>query len=209
MHSVSDIPEKNNSFIHTGLVIPIDETDVDTDKIIPALFLTTVVKKGLGKHLFDRVRKENARAYPVDDPKYRDASIMLCRPNFGCGSSREHAVWAIQDAGFKVLVGTTFLDIFVNNAQLNGLWIIQVAPEIMNRLFLESKEKLQTIRVNMADKIVQLPWDEDYSFDVDPFYEEIFTKGLDPIRFVSEGKSQQIRQFENRRKANPTGVFVV
>ncbi len=189
---------KNNNFIHSGLAIPIDEVDVDTDKIIPATFLTTVVKKGLGKHLFDRVRKENPRAYPIDDPKYSGVSVMLCRPNFGCGSSREHAVWAIQDAGFKALIGTTFLDIFINNAQLNGLWIIRVAPEIMDRLFIESAQSVQTIRINITEKIIQLPWDEDYSFEVDPFYSEIFTKGLDPIQFVAKGKEGAIREYEMR-----------
>ena len=197
----------NNDHIHQGLVMPVDESDVDTDKIIPAQFLTTVVKQGLGKHCFDRVRNENPKAYPIDDPVYKGASVMLCRPNFGCGSSREHAVWAIMDAGFKVLIGTTFLDIFVNNAQLNGLWVVRLPEKIVNRLFDEAAVQPQSVQVDIQECIVELPWDEDVSFAVDPFYKDVFTKGVDPLTFIARDLSKELESFEKKSAELPAGVF--
>ena len=198
----------NNDHIHQGLIMPVDESDVDTDKIIPAQFLTTVVKQGLGKHCFDRVRNENPRAYPIDDPKYKGASVMLCRPNFGCGSSREHAVWAIMDAGFKVLIGSTFLDIFGNNAQLNGLWVVRLPEPIINRLFDEAAVQPQSVQVDIQQCTVELPWDEDVSFSVDPFYKGVFTKGVDPLSFVRQDMGQATQKYEDRLATFPKGVFV-
>ena len=197
----------NNDHIHQGLIMPVDESDVDTDKIIPAQFLTTVVKQGLGKHCFDRVRKENPKAYPIDDPKYKGASMMLCRPNFGCGSSREHAVWAIMDAGFKVLIGSTFLDIFVNNAQLNGLWVVRLPEKIVNRLFDEAAVQNQSVQVDIQECIVELPWDEDISFAVDPFYKDVFTKGVDPLTFIARDMGPALESFEKKSSDFPAGVF--
>ena len=183
---------------YTGTLLPIKETNVDTDKIIPAQYLTTVDKKGLGKHLFDRVRKENPSDYPLDDPHYAKATVLLCQPNFGCGSSREHAVWAIQDAGFKVLVGSTFLDIFLNNAQLNGLWIIRLPAEIVEKLFAEIAKKEVEVTIDMETLTVLFPWGEKATFPLDPFYQQIFVKGLDPITFLIKDQANAIKEFEKK-----------
>lgn len=176
----------NPIYIYKGKVMPIDEVNVDTDKIMPAEFLTTITKTGLGKYLFERVKTENPNSYPISDPTYEGSTIMLCRENFGCGSSREHAVWGIKDAGFKALVGSTFSDIFVNNCQLNGIWIIKLEQASIDKLFDESKGNSIELEINIKDCSIKLPSGESEYFEIDPFYKEIFMQGLDPIEFLVE-----------------------
>ena len=178
--------KNNHPYIHKGKIIPIDAINVDTDKIIPAKHLTTISKKGLGRFLFDQVKKENSECFPIDNPLYKNSTIMLCRENFGCGSSREHAVWAIQDTGFKVLIGNSFSDIFINNCQLNGVWIIKLRKQFIDKMFEKSKKEILEIEVNIKDCHIKLQSGEKERLKIDPFYKNIFMHGLDPIEFLVE-----------------------
>ena len=160
-------------------VIPLKMNDVDTDQIIPAQFLTSVSKEGYGANLFSRLRKEDPE-FPMNKPAYKGAEILVAGYNFGCGSSREHAVWAITDAGIKVVIAESFADIFFNNSAKNGLLLIQLPKEAV--------EKLQkcdgSVTVDLESQTVNSSNGDSFKFDYDPFRKYCLLGGLDDIDYI-------------------------
>ncbi len=201
--------------IHTGLVAPIDRANVDTDAIIPKQFLKSIKRSGFGPNLFDEWRyldhgepgMDNAtRArnpkFVLNDPRYEGASILLARRNFGCGSSREHAPWALFDYGFRALIAPSYADIFHNNCYKNGLLPIVLTEGEVDRLFADTLAfpgfKLV---VDLDKQVVSTPDGSlAYSFDVEPYRKHRLLNGLDDIALTLQ-HAEAIREFENKRLA--------
>jgi len=199
--------------IHTGLVAPLDRANVDTDAIIPKQFLKSIKRSGFGPNLFDEWRyldrgepgMDNAArpqnpAFVLNDPRYRGASILLARRNFGCGSSREHAPWALADYGFRAIVAPSYADIFFNNCYKNGLLPIVLPESQVDRLFDDTKAfpgfkltvDLQRQIVATADGSLV------FAFDVEPFRKHCLLDGLDDIGLTLM-HAEAIRAFETKR----------
>ena len=199
--------------IHTGLVVPLDRANVDTDAIIPKQFLKSIKRSGFGPNLFDEWRyldrgepgMDNAArpqnpAFVLNDPRYRGASILLARRNFGCGSSREHAPWALADYGFRAIVAPSYADIFFNNCYKNGLLPIVLPESQVDRLFDDTKAfpgfkltvDLQRQIVATADGSLV------FAFDVEPFRKHCLLDGLDDIGLTLM-HAEAIRAFETKR----------
>jgi 3-isopropylmalate/(R)-2-methylmalate dehydratase small subunit len=171
---------------HTGLVMPLDRVNVDTDQIVPKQFIKWVTREGYGRALFYDWRylegeKPNP-AFVLNYPRYQGASILLARANFGCGSSREHAPWALLDYGFRAVIAPSYADIFYNNCFKNGVLPVTLPDEQINELF-ERTEKNEGYRLT-ADLEKQVITDDlglKISFSIDPFRRECLLKGLDDI----------------------------
>lgn len=172
---------------HTGLVAPLDAANVDTDAIIPKQFLQKVTRTGFGKHAFhewrfldDAGQKPNPE-FVLNKPRYQGASILLARENFGCGSSREHAPWALADYGFKTIIGSSFADIFYNNSFNNQLLLVNLSEEDVDELFkiVEANEGIE-FTIDLENEIV-IAGDKQYSFKIDPFKRHCLLNGLDNI----------------------------
>ena len=172
---------KNQYIFHSGIIMPLPRDNVDTDQIIPKQFLKSIKKSGFGPNLFDAWRYED-EGYPGQDndyrpknqdfvlnqDKYKDADILISQKNFGCGSSREHAVWSLMDYGFKVVIAESFADIFYNNCFNNGLLPIQLSKEKINELFLLSEES-KGVEIDLIDQLILCEGKEVTSFEIDPF----------------------------------------
>ncbi len=193
---------------HDGIVVPLDRSDVDTDQIIPKQFLKKITKTGFGIHLFhdwrylDNEGKEENPKFPLNQPRYKGASILLTRDNFGCGSSREHAPWALLDFGIRVVIAPSFADIFFNNCFKNGILPVILGQEEIDRLFayVEGNDgarltaDLETQEVRAQDGSV-------VSFSgVDPFRKECLMNGWDDIE-LSLKQEESIRAFEARHES--------
>lgn len=172
---------------HTGLVVPLDAANVDTDAIIPKQFLQKVTRTGFGQHAFhewrfldDAGQKPNPE-FVLNKPRYQGASILLARENFGCGSSREHAPWALADYGFKTIIGSSFADIFYNNSFNNQLLLVNLSEEDVDELFkiVEANEGIE-FTIDLENEIV-IAGDKQYSFKIDPFKRHCLLNGLDNI----------------------------
>lgn len=171
---------------HTGLVVPLDRVNVDTDQMVPKQFLKALTREGFGRVLFYDWRylegeKPNP-AFILNWPRYRGASILLARANFGCGSSREHAPWAVLDYGFRAILAPSYADIFYNNCFKNSLLPVTLPDAVMDELFLRA-EKTEGYRLSV-DLESQRVTDEQglqFAFEVDPFRRECLLKGLDDI----------------------------
>lgn len=163
-----------------SIATPLDKVNVDTDQMVPKQFLKLVQKTGFGQYLFyDWRYDDKGRPRPdfvLNDPKYRGSKILLARNNFGCGSSREHAAWAIQDFGFRVIISTSFADIFYNNCFKNGILPITVDAQILQKLFGNSSE----IEVDLEDQAIRGPG-LDVAFHIEPHWKKILLEGLDDI----------------------------
>ncbi len=205
---------------HHGVVMPLDRHNVDTDAIIPKQFLKSIKRSGFGRNLFDEwryhdqgepgmdhsTRKRNMD-FILNHPRYQDASILLGRHNFGCGSSREHAVWALMDHGFRVVIAPSFADIFFNNARKNGLLTIVLDEDIIEQLFTEVVENPgYRIRVDLPAQHIELPNRHTISFDVDPFHKDCHIRGLDDIGLTLE-HADEIRAFEEKRRQTVPWLF--
>ncbi|MCX8642169.1 MULTISPECIES: 3-isopropylmalate dehydratase small subunit [unclassified Gilliamella] len=172
---------------HTGLVVPLDAANVDTDAIIPKQFLQKVTRTGFGKHAFHEWRfLDDAGQKPNPDfvlnkPRYKGASILLARENFGCGSSREHAPWALADYGFKTIIGSSFADIFYNNSFNNQLLLVNLSEEDVDELFkiVEANEGIE-FTIDLENEVV-IAGDKQYSFKIDAFKRHCLLNGLDNI----------------------------
>ncbi len=172
---------------HTGLVVPLDAANVDTDAIIPKQFLQKVTRTGFGQHAFHEWRfLDDAGQQPNPDfvlnkPRYKGASILVTRENFGCGSSREHAPWALADYGFKAIIGSSFADIFYNNSFNNQLLLVNLSEEDIDQLFkiIEANEGIE-FTVDLENECV-IAGDKTYSFSIDPFKRHCLLNGLDNI----------------------------
>jgi 3-isopropylmalate/(R)-2-methylmalate dehydratase small subunit len=187
---------------HTGSAVPLNQANVDTDQIIPKQFLTAVTRSGYGKHLFhdwrylDQHEQVPNPDFVLNNPQYQGASILLTRENFGCGSSREHAPWALDDYGFKVVIGTSFADIFYGNCINNQLLPVQLSSAQMDELFnLVESDSTAQITVNLEEQKVR-SGDLSFSFDIAQQHKTNLLKGLDAIGQTLELEAN-ISAFEN------------
>ena len=187
----------------TGVAAPLDILNIDTDMIIPKQFLKTIKRSGLGKNLFDEMRF-NVDGSEIDDfvlnqVPYRNAEILVAGDNFGCGSSREHAPWALLDFGVRCVISTSFADIFFNNCFKNGILPIVVTPDDRDALMADARDKENPeLTVDLINQIIQRPNGPTVSFDIDPFRKQCLLEGLDDIGLTLE-KGDDIDQFEARR----------
>jgi 3-isopropylmalate/(R)-2-methylmalate dehydratase small subunit len=209
------------SFIaERGLVAPIDRANVDTDLIIPKQFLKSIRRSGFGPHLFDDLRyldegypgqdcskRPINPDFPLNQARYQGASILLARENFGCGSSREHAPWALEDHGFRCLIAPSFADIFYNNCFKNGMLPIVLPAATVERLF---KELYATegyeLTVDLERKQVVTPSGEVHEFEIDDFRRHCLLKGLDDIGLTLQD-ADAIRAFEQCHRARSPWLF--
>ena len=206
--------------VHTGLVVPLDRENVDTDVIIPKQFLKSIKRTGFGPHLFDAWRyldvgepgMDLAKRRPNPDfvlnqPRYKGASILLARKNFGCGSSREHAPWALQQYGFKAIVAPSFADIFLNNCFKNGLLPIVLLDFQVDHLFTEVAAHAGfKLTIDLPAQTVAAPNDKPMHFDIEPGRKESLLNGWDEIGLTLR-HADKIRAFEARRKAQHPWYF--
>jgi len=190
---------------HTGIMAPLNRVNVDTDAIIPKQFLRKIERTGFGKHLFHEWRysdyggtQENPEFILNQEP-YRHASVLLARDNFGCGSSREHAPWALADFGFKVIVAPNFADIFYNNCVKNGILLVRLKPKEIDELFtFVGKNKGAVISADLTTQMLTAGG-KTYSFAIDAFNKECLLKGLDAIGWTMQFQDQ-IAAHENKIK---------
>ena len=188
---------------HTGLVVPLDRINVDTDQIIPKQFLKKIERTGFGQFLFYDWRfLPDGSPHPeciLNRSRYHGATILLTRDNFGCGSSREHAPWALQDYGFRAIIAPSFADIFYNNCFKNSLLPILLPGQTVDRLFTEVEKRAgYTLAIDLERQTVTEPDGTTHPFDVDPFRKEFLLKGLDEIGWTLQFEGD-IAAFEQRR----------
>ena len=204
-----------------GLVAPVDRSNIDTDAIIPKQFLKSIKRSGFGANLFDAWRfldhgepgidpstRQPNPDFVLNQPRYKGASILLARENFGCGSSREHAAWALADYGFKVVIAPSFGDIFFNNSLKNGLLPVRLASSEVDRLF-HDVEAFPGFRlmVDLEQQIVSyLDGSTVFRFDIDPFRKHCILNGLDEIGLTLH-HADEIRAYEDRHKAEQPWLF--
>ena len=186
-----------------GTMVPLPQADIDTDQIIPKQFLTRIERTGYGDFLFyDWARTENGTPssdFFINDPSRQNAKVLITGRNFGCGSSREHAVWAIQDWGFEAVIAPSFGDIFRNNCVNVGLLTVELADEAVARLLDVAQDPNATIRVDLEQQVVEAA-DYVFEFDVDPEVKQRLLEGLDPIGLTLQA-SEAISAYESRRPA--------
>lgn len=203
-----------------GLVAPMDRANVDTDMIIPKQFLKSIKRTGFGKNLFDELRyldegkpdqscegRPLNMEFPLNFPRYQGASILLARENFGCGSSREHAPWALDDYGFRSVIAPSFADIFFNNCFKNGLLPIVLDEKIVDQLFQEMyANEGYHLTIDLAEQKVTTPGGESFSFEIDAFRKYCLLNGLDDIGLTLE-HADKIRAYETRRREEAPWLF--
>jgi 3-isopropylmalate/(R)-2-methylmalate dehydratase small subunit len=205
---------------HTGLVAPLDRANVDTDQIIPKQFLKSIKRTGFGPNLFDEWRyldvgqpNQDCSQRPVNHefvlnfPRYQGASVLLARENFGCGSSREHAPWALEEYGFRTIIAPSFADIFYNNSFKNGLLPIVLAESEVDELFAqaEASEGYQ-LTVDLDAQTVTRPDGVQYRFEVDAFRKHCLLNGLDDIGLTLQD-ADAIRAFEGKHQQSQPWLF--
>ncbi len=178
--------------------VPLNRSDVDTDQIIPAKYLKLVERTGFGKYLFDSWRKDES--FVLNDPIYVGAQVLVAGPNFGCGSSREHAPWALEDYGFKAIIAPSFADIFRNNCAKIGLLLVQLRPDEVEILMQRAEEKPETkVIVDLESQTVGLEGEEwTMHFDIDPFIKHMLVNGLDDISLTLQS-ADAITSYESKR----------
>ncbi|ASG67083.1 3-isopropylmalate dehydratase small subunit [Francisella halioticida] len=181
----------------TSSAIPLWLSDIDTDMILPANFLTQITKDGYGKSLFHNLKEKDSN-FIFNNPKYSNSQILIAGNNFGCGSSREHAVWALTQAGIRVIIAQSFSDIFFNNAAKNGLLLISLNKDIVKDLCDKAEDPEFGITVDLENQTVSDDGNN-YSFDYDHFRKDCLIKGLDDMTYLIE-KLDLIKQFEQSRR---------
>lgn len=195
----------------TGLVAPLDRANVDTDLIIPKQFLKSIKRTGFGPNLFDELRYldegqpgQDCSVRPLNpefvlnQPRYQGAQVLIARDNFGCGSSREHAPWALKDFGFRAVIAPSFADIFYNNASKNGLLLIRLDANTVDQLFGEiTANEGYALDVDLTAQTVTTPSGKTFSFEIDPFRKHCLEEGLDDIGITLQ-HADTIREFEAR-----------
>lgn len=203
-----------------GLVAPLDRSNVDTDAIIPKQFLKSIHRSGFGPNLFDEWRYldygepgKDCSGRPLNpdfvlnQERYQGAQILLTRENFGCGSSREHAPWALLDYGFRAVLAPSFADIFANNCSKNGILPVVLDPETIERLFAEvTANPGYRLDVDLEGQQVVTPSGEVFTFAVDEFRKECLLQGLDEISLTLQ-YADEIRGFEERRRNAEPWLF--
>ena len=192
----------------TGVAAPLDILNIDTDMIIPKQFLKTIKRSGLGKNLFDEVRYDRnggeVAEFVLNRTPYRQAELLVAGDNFGCGSSREHAPWALLDFGIRCVISTSFADIFYNNCFKNGILPIVVSSDERDALLADSEDiENPELSIDLAAQTIRRPNGVTISFDVDAFRKKCLLEGLDDIGLTME-KSGSIDDFEvNRAREQP------
>ncbi|MFO1421864.1 MAG: 3-isopropylmalate dehydratase small subunit [Candidatus Competibacteraceae bacterium] len=203
-----------------GLVVPVDRANVDTDAIIPKQFLKAIKRTGFGDFLFDEWRYQDhgepgmdcanrplKAEFSLNQPRYRGATILLARENFGCGSSREHAVWALDEYGIRCMIAPSFADIFFSNSFKSGLLPIRLDAGIVDRLFREVETTPgYRLVVDLAAQTVTMPSGEAFGFEVDPFRKECLLNGWDDIGLTLR-HADEIRAFEALRQQDAPWLF--
>ena len=185
----------------TGIAAPMPLVNIDTDMIIPKQFLKTIKRTGLGANLFDEMRFDRegneVEDFVLNQPAYRKAEILVAGENFGCGSSREHAPWALLDFGIRCVISTSFADIFYNNCFKNGILPIVLPEEDVAKLMDDaSRGANATLTVDLEDQTIKGPDGGEISFDVDPFRKHCLLNGLDDIGLTIEAAASAIDTFE-------------
>jgi 3-isopropylmalate/(R)-2-methylmalate dehydratase small subunit len=203
-----------------GLVVPLDRANVDTDAIIPKQFLKAIHRTGFGPNLFDEWRyldrgepgMDNSRRplnrdFVLNQPRYRGATVLVARENFGCGSSREHAPWALLQYGFQAVIAPSFADIFYNNSLKNGLVLIKLDAKIVDRLLRETQAtEGYRLAIDLEQQTVTTPGGDSFRFEIDPFRKRCILNGLDDIGLTLE-HADEIRTFEERRRREQPWLF--
>ncbi len=205
---------------HTGIVAPMDRANVDTDMIIPKQFLKSIKRTGFGKNLFDELRYLDEgqpdqscegrllnEKFPLNFARYEGASILLARENFGCGSSREHAPWALEDYGFRCVIAPSFADIFFNNCFKNGILPIVLKAELVEQLFraMYAEESFQ-LTIDLAQQKIKTPNGKAIEFEVDSFNKHCLLNGLDDIGLTLEN-IDAIKAFEKTWQQQSPWLF--
>ena len=204
----------------TGIVCPLDRSNVDTDAIIPKQFLKSIKRSGFGPNLFDEWRyldhgepgMDNSKRplnpdFVLNDPRYQGAQVLLARENFGCGSSREHAPWALEDYGFRVIIAPSFADIFFNNCFKNGILPIVLDEKIVDDLFAQAQgDEALKIEIDLAGQQLKVADCETIAFDVDPFRKHCLLEGLDDIGLTLQ-HVDDIKAYEQRRRQEAPWLF--
>ena len=205
---------------HDGLVVPMDRANVDTDLMVPKQFLKSIRRSGFGPNLFDELRyldegvpdSDNSHRplnpeFPLNFPRYQGASILLARENFGCGSSREHAAWAMEDFGFRSVIAPSFADIFRSNALKNGILPIALPAAQVDTLFAEVRaQEGYRLVIDLEACELILPNGDTWPFEVDPFRRDCLLKGLDDIGITLE-RAEAIHAFERVHKERFPWLF--
>ena len=203
-----------------GLVAPMDRANVDTDAVIPKQYLKSIKRTGYGPNLFDEWRyldhgepgMDHTKRplnpdFVLNQPRYRGATVLLARENFGCGSSREHAPWALLQYGFQTVIAPSFADIFYNNSLKNGLLLIKLDASIVDRLFKEAQGvEGYRLAVDLEAQTVATPGGESFKFDIDPFAKNCLLNGLDEIGLSLE-HAGRIKAFETQHRERQPWLF--
>lgn len=204
-----------------GLVAPLDRSNVDTDAIIPKQFLKSIKRVGYGPNLFDEWRyldhgepgMDNSKRplnpdFILNASRYQGAQILLARENFGCGSSREHAPWAISQYGFQTVIAPSYADIFFSNSFKNGLLLIKLDAQIVDRLFKETQSTPgYRLAIDLQEQSVTTPGGEVIKFEIDPFLKHCLINGLDEIGLTLE-HAEDIRVYEAQRKQQQPWLYI-
>lgn len=167
----------------TSIAAPLPLKDVDTDMIIPAQYLTSISRDGFGEHLFERLRTTVPSLYRNQE-RYRDARILIADTNFGCGSSREHAVWALLGAGIQVVIAPSFADIFASNSSKNGLLLVTLDASVVKALLAEAEDQGVTLSVDLHSQRVSASDGRMWNFPYDPFRKHCLLMGLDDLDYL-------------------------
>ena len=206
--------------VHTGLVAPLDRANVDTDMIIPKQFLKSIKRSGFGPNLFDELRYldegqpgQDCSHRPVNPDfvlnkdRYQGASVLLARQNFGCGSSREHAPWALDDFGIRCVIAPSFAEIFYNNCFKNGILPVTLSEDDVEQLFkdVESQEGFELV-VDLEKEVIRIADGTELSFSIDEFRRHCLINGLDDIGLTLQA-SEDIKAFEVKHKASSLWLF--
>ena len=203
-----------------GLVVPLDRANVDTDAIIPKQFLKSIKRSGFGPNAFDEWRyldhgepgMDNSKRplnpeFVLNQPRYQGAQVLLARENFGCGSSREHAPWALEDYGFRVIIAPSFADIFFNNCFKNGLLPIKLDAAIVDSLFKAVAPAAgYKLKVDLESQVIATPDGKEIAFEVDAFRKHCLLNGLDDIGLTLQ-HVDDIKAFEAKHKAAQPWLF--
>ena len=203
-----------------GLAAPMDRANVDTDLIIPKQFLKSIKRSGFGPNLFDELRyldkgepgRDNSQRpinteFPLNFPRYKGATILLARENFGCGSSREHAPWALDEYGFRAIIAPSFADIFYNNSFKNGLLPVVLPEAAVEQLFNEMyAQDGYELTVDLTRQVVVTPKGDTFTFDIDEFRKHCLLNGFDDIGLTLQD-AELIRAYEARRRQTAPWLF--
>ncbi|URQ68536.1 3-isopropylmalate dehydratase small subunit [SAR86 cluster bacterium] len=209
---------KNTSTYHKGQAVPLNRDNIDTDQIIPKQFLKSIKKSGFGPNLFDAWRYKDEgfpgqdisnrkinKEFILNQEKFINSDILISKKNFGCGSSREHAVWSLMDFGFKVVIAESFADIFYNNCFNNGLLPIAISEHEISTL-LDLSNKRKEIEIDLQNQIIFVEDNEIAHFEIDPFRKKCILEGLDEIG-LSLTHSSEIKEFERKHYLKFPWIF--